>query len=129
MAHGYCSSIGYFFGRLDSPDELTIAFLGENDGLIFGLASLLSEIGSENLQVSFKLLLNGSAEIAVFDKRDPDNFLDTRNRPAEHVSRFLYDLQNDKKFVITVGDLNLKMDYQTLRLELDQVDWLTEYLN
>lgn len=129
MAHGFCSAIGYFFGRLDSPSELTIAFLGENDELVFGLASLLSEIGSENLQVSCKLQPNGLVEITVFDKRDPDNFSDSRKRPIEHVARFIQDLQTDKKFVITVGDLNLNMDYQTLRMELDQVDWITDYVN
>ncbi len=129
MAPGYCSAIGYFFGRLVPPNELTIAFVGENEDVVIGLASLLSEIGPENLQVRFKLLPNGLAEITVFDKRDPENFCDTRIRPIEHVVRFLHDLQEDKKFVITVGDLNLNMEYEMLRLELDKVDWVTEYLN
>ena len=129
MAHGYCNAIGYFFGRLDCPSELTIAFLGENDDLVIGLASILSEIGPENLQVKINVLSDGLAEITVFDRRDPENFSDSRRRPVEHVARFLYDLQEDKKFVITVGDLNLNMDYEVLRLELDQVEWITEYLN
>jgi hypothetical protein len=129
MAHGYCSSIGYFFGRLVPPNELTIAFLGENEDIRIGLASLLSEIGTDNLRVTFQLLPSGQAEITVFDKRDPDNFSDSRNRPVEHVSRFLCDLQEDKKFVITIGDLNMNLDYNTLRLELDQVDWITENLH
>lgn len=129
MAHGYYSAIGYFFGRLDRPSELTIAFLGENEDVVLGLASILSEIGPENLQVTSKLLPNGLAEITVFDKRDPENFSDSRRRPVEHVARFLYDLHEDKKFVITVGDYNLNMDYEILRLELDQVEWLTDYLH
>ncbi|PKM79749.1 MAG: hypothetical protein CVU89_16805 [Firmicutes bacterium HGW-Firmicutes-14] len=129
MAHGYCTSIGYFFGRLDSPDELTIAFLGNNDDVVIGLASLLSDIGPQNLRVSFKLLPSGLAEITVYDERDPENFSDTRQRPAEHIMRFLHDLQNDKRFIITVGDLNLNLNYDILRLELDKVDYLTEYLN
>ncbi len=129
MAHGYCSAIGYFFGRLSRPSELTIAFLGENEDLVIGLASILSEIGPENLQVIFKLLPSGIAEITVFDRRDPENFSDTRKRPVEHVARFLYDLQEDKKFVITVGDLNLNMDYEVLRLELANVEWVTEYVH
>ncbi len=127
MAHGYCSSIGYFFGRLIPPNELTIAFLGENEDLI-GLASILSEIGPENLRVSFSLLPNGLANITVCDMRDPENFSDTRKRPIEHVARFFQDFQTDQKFIITVGDLNLNIYYDMLRLELDQVDWITEYL-
>lgn len=129
MAHGFCSAIGYFFGRLNTPNELTIAFLGENEDLVFGLASILSEIGPENLKVKCCILPNGLAEITVFDKRDPENFSDTRKRPVEHIARFLNDLQEDKKFVITVGDLNLNMNYQVLRMELDDVEWVTEYLN
>jgi len=129
MAHGYCSSIGYFFGRLVPPNELTIAFLGENKDLVIGLASILSDIGPENLQVIFKLLPNGMAEITVFDKRDPDNFCDTRKRPIDHIFRFLHDLQEDKKFIITVGDFDMNLDYETLRMELDQVAYITEYLH
>jgi len=129
MVQGYCGSIGFFFGRLSFPNELTIAFLGKDEDLVIGLASLLSEIGPENLKVNFKLLPNGLAEISVFDKRDPENFLDIRQRPIEHVSRFLSDLQKDKKFVVTVGDLDLNLDYSTLRLELDNADMITEHLN
>lgn len=129
MAHGYCSFIGYFFGRLVPPNELTIAFLGENEDMVIGLASILSDIGPENLQVTFEMLPNGMAEITVFDKRDPENFLDARKRPVEHVARFLHDLQDDKKFIITVGDLNMNIHYDILRMELDQVEWLTEYVN
>ena len=129
MAHGYCSSIGYFFGRLVPPNELTIAFLGENEDMVSGLASILSDIGSENLQVTFELLSNGLAQITVSDKRDPDNFSDSRKRPFEHVTRFMYDLEFDKKFVITVGDLNLNLNYEILRIELDQVNWVTKHLN
>jgi hypothetical protein len=129
MAHGFCSSIGYFFGRLNSPSELTIAFLGENEDLVFGLASILSEIGPENLKVRSCILPNGLAEITVFDKRDPENFSDSRKRPLEHIARFLNDLQEDKKFIITVGDFSLNMNYQVLRMELDDVEWVTEYLN
>lgn len=129
MAHGFCSSIGYFFGRLNSPSELTIAFLGENEDLVFGLASILSEIGPENLKVRSCILPNGLAEITVFDKRDPENFSDSRKRPIEHIARFLNDLQEDKKFIITVGDFSLNMNYQVLRMELDDVEWVTEYLN
>lgn len=129
MAHGFCSAIGYFFGRLNTPSELTIAFLGENEDLVFGLASILAEIGPENLKVKSCILPNGLAEITVFDKRDPENFSDTRKRPVEHIARFLNDLQEDKKFIITVGDLNLNMNYQVLRMELDDVEWVTEYLN
>ncbi len=129
MGEGYCSSIGYFFGRLVPPNELTIAFLGENEDLVIGLASILSDIGPENLQVSFAMLPEGLAEITVFDKRDPENFSDTRKRPIEHVARFLYDLQKDRKFIITVGDLNLNLHYHILRLELEHVDWVAGYLN
>ncbi|MDT3699148.1 MAG: hypothetical protein RO469_06930 [Thermincola sp.] len=129
MAHGFCSAIGYFFGRLNSPSELTIAFLGENEDLVFGLASILDEIGPENLKVKCCTLPNGLAEITVFDKRDPDNFSDSRKRPLEHIARFINDLQEDKKFIITVGDLNLNMNYQVLRMELDDVELVTEYLH
>lgn len=128
MARGYCSDIGYFFGRLVNPNELTIAFLGDNQDLVIGLASLLSDIGQENLQVNFKILSNGQAEITVFDKRDPDNFSDSRKRPLDHISRFLLDLQEDKKFVITVGDLNLNMDYDILRMELENINYVTDYI-
>lgn len=129
MAHGFCNAIGYFFGRLNTPSELTIAFLGENEDLVFGLASILAEIGPENLKVKSSILPNGLAEITVFDKRDPENFSDTRKRPVEHIARFLNDLQEDKKFIITVGDLRGNMNYQVLRMELDDVEWVTEYLN
>ena len=129
MAHGYCKDLGYFFGRLDSPDELTIAFLGKNDDIMFGLASILSDIGPENLHVKCKMLPVGLVEITVFDRRDPNNFCDTRKRPMEHVSRFMLDLQEDKKFVITVGDLDFNLHYDILRLELEHVDWVIDYLH
>lgn len=129
MAHGYCSSIGYFFGRLVPPNELTIAFLGENEDTRFGVAALLSEIGPENLQLIFNLLPDGMAEITLVDSRDPDNFSDTRKRPIEHVIRFMDDLYEDKKFVITVGDMDMNLDYRTLRLEMNQVYWVTENLH
>lgn len=129
MAHGYCSSLGYFFGRLVSPNELTIAFLGESEDLRFGLAALLSEIGPENLQVIFRMRTDGMVEITTLDKRDPENFSDTRKRPVEHVVRFLNDLEEDKKFVITVGDMNLNLDYRTLRMEIDSVYWETTILH
>ena len=128
MAQGYCKDLGYFFGRLDSPDELTIAFLGQNDDLVFGLASILSDIGPENLHVKCSMSPTGFVEITVFDCRDPENFSDTRKRPIEHVSRFMLDFQNDKKFVVTVGDLNLNLHYDILRLEIDHIDWVPEYL-
>ncbi|WP_418792290.1 hypothetical protein [Phosphitispora sp. TUW77] len=129
MAQGYCRDLGYFFGRLDSPDELTIAFLGHNDDTVYGLARILSDIGPENLHVKCSLLPTGSVEITVFDCRDPDNFSDTRKRPIEHVSRFISDFESDRKFVITVGDLNFNLYYDILRLELDHIDWVTEYQN
>lgn len=129
MAHGFCKAIGYFFGRLASPDELTIAFLGENDDLLIGLAAILSEIGPNNLKVAFKVLPSGMVEITVRDKHDPENFCDSRLRPAEHVVRFLNDLQTDKKFVITVGDMDLNLNYDLLRMELDRVDWEISYLH
>jgi len=60
---------------------------------------------------------------------DPDNFTDHRLRPVTHISRFLHDFEEDKKFVITVGDLELNMSYDKLRLEMDQVEWVAEYLH
>ncbi len=122
-------SFGYFFGRLDSPDELTIAFLAETEDMVSGLAAILTDIGEENLKVVFKLLPTGIVEIIIEDKRDPDNFTDHRLRPVTHISRFLHDFEEDKKYVITVGDLELNMAYDKLRLEMDQVEWVAEYLH
>lgn len=129
MARGYCNSIGYFFGRLVPPNELTIAFLGESEDTRFGVAAILADIGPEHLQVIFNLMPDGMAEITLVDARDPENFSDTRKRPIEHVIRFMDDLSEDKKFVVTVGDMNMNLDYRTLRLELEQVSWITENLH
>jgi len=129
MARGYCNAIGYFFGRLVPPNELTIAFLGESEDTRFGVAAILSDIGPEHLQVIFNLLPDGMAEITLVDARDPENFSDTRKRPIEHVIRFMDDLSEDKKFVVTVGDMEMNLDYRTLRLELEQVSWITENLH
>jgi hypothetical protein len=122
-------SFGYFFGRLDTPDELTIAFLAETEDMVTGLAAMLADIGEENLKVIFKLLPTGVVEIIIEDKRDPDNFTDHRLRPVTHISRFLQDFEEDKKFIITVGDLELNMAYDKLRLEMDRVEWVAEYLH
>ncbi len=122
-------TMGYFFGRLDFPDELTIAFLGDNDDLVFGMASILEDIGEENLKVVFQMNSNGWVNIVVQDKRDPSNFMDTRLRAASEVTRFLAEFIETGKFVITVGDFNLNMAYDVLRLEMDEVEWKTEYIN
>lgn len=129
MADGYSKAIGYFFGRVMPPDELTIAFIGENEDLVIGLASILQDIGPGNLQVVFKMLATGFVEMTVLDRRDPENFSDTRSMPMEYAARFLYDLEEDHKFIITVGDRDLNFKYDVLRLELEQVDWIPEYLN
>ncbi|HEX3031633.1 MAG TPA: hypothetical protein VHS59_05245 [Bacillota bacterium] len=88
---------GIFFGRLDEPDELTIAFLAEQEDMMSGLASLLAEIGQENLRVALEFQPSGAVGITIEDRRDPDNFCDRRFRSYPLITRFLMDFEEDKK--------------------------------
>ncbi|MFZ3171611.1 MAG: hypothetical protein WA118_06480 [Carboxydocellales bacterium] len=115
-------AVGYFFGRLDSPDELTIAFLAEQEEFAYGLATLLTEIGTANIRVRFEIEASGSVRIIVEDKRDPGNFQDRRLRSVPMITRFLVDFEEDKKLILTVGDLDLNMDYEKLRLEIKEIE-------
>ncbi len=115
-------ALGYFFGRLDVPDELTIAFLAEHEENIHGFASLLSEIGSHNLRICFEVQSSGAVDITIEDKRDPGNFQDKRIRPIPMLTRFLEDFEEDKKLILTVGDLDLNMAYDKLRLEISEIE-------
>lgn len=123
-------AVGYFFGRLDSPDELTIAFLSEREEMAHGLATLLTEIGTDNLRVRFEIEPSGSVKIIVEDKRDPGNFQDKRLRPVPMITRFLMDFEEDKKLILTVGDLDMNMDYDMLRLEIKEIEVIcSKYLH
>jgi len=120
---------GYFLGRLDYPDELTIAFLGENEDFVYGLAALLQDIGPDNLRVVFKETPSGNISIIIEDKRDPSNFNDSRERPLDHATRFLAEFNEEKKAIITVGDLNMNLAYDKLRLEIKDIEFIPRYLN
>ncbi|MDA8234953.1 MAG: hypothetical protein M0Z31_09180 [Clostridia bacterium] len=120
---------GYFLGRLDWPDELTIAFLGENEEFVYGLATLLEDIGPDNLRVVFKENPCGTISIIVQDKRDPSNFNDIRERPLDHATRFLAEFQEDRKAIITVGDLDMNLAYDRLRLEIHDIEFIPRFLN
>ncbi|MDA8213408.1 MAG: hypothetical protein M0021_16265 [Clostridia bacterium] len=123
-------AVGYFFGRLDTPDELTIAFLAEREEVVHGFASLLSEIGPDNLRVCFEIQPSGAVGIIVEDKRDPGNFQDKRLRTVPMITRFLMDFEEDKKLILTVGDLDLNMDYDRLRLEIKEIEVIcSKYLH
>ena len=123
-------SIGYFFGRPNSEEKLTIAFLGENDDAVCGLASLLKDIGAKNLRVAFEPLNDGNVQIVIEDKRDPSNFNDCRKPPIDLIARFLDEFDEDQKFIITVGDYKLNMAYDKINFIIDQVEVLTpKYLN
>lgn len=123
-------AVGYFFGRLDFPDELTIAFLAEQEEMAYGLASLLTEIGTDNIRVRFEIEASGSVRIIVEDKRDPGNFQDRRLRSVPMITRFLMDFEEDKKLILTVGDLDLNMDYEKLRLEIKEIEVIcSKYLH
>lgn len=124
-----CGSMGFFFGRLNFPSELTIAYLGDNDDLVTALARTLDDIGKENLTVSFRLNPDSMVSIVIEDKRDPTNFLDIRTRTIPEVARFMKEFTEIGKFVITVGDLNLNMAYNRVRFEMDFIDWKTGYIN
>ena len=122
--------IGYFIGRPNSEDELTIAFLGENDDAVGGLAALLKDIGPENLRVAVEPSFDGTMRVVVEDKRDPTNFNDCRRPPVDLITRFLDELDEDQVFVLTVGDYDLNMAYDKVKFDLDQVEVLTpKFLN
>lgn len=116
---------GIFFGRLDEPDELTIAFLAEQEDMMYGIASLLAEIGQENLRVALEFQPSGAVGITIEDRRDPENFQDRRFRSFPMITRFLMDFEEEKKVILTVGDLDLNMDYKRLRLEIGEIDVIT----
>lgn len=122
-------ALGYFFGRLNSPDELTIAFLAEKEEVIHGFASLLSEIGVENIRVCFEFQPSGAVGITIEDKRDPGNFQDKRLRTIPMITQFLMDFAEDKKLILTVGDLQLNMAYDKLRLEIEDIEVKTKFLH
>lgn len=122
-------ALGYFIGRLDGPDELTIAFLSESETGQDGFASLLRDIGPENLRVVFQETPAGTVIVTTEDKRDPTNFSDRRERPMYHATRFIYEFAQDGRVIVTVGDLNLNLQYTKLRLEITDVEYRTLYLN
>lgn len=115
-------SIGYFMGRPNSEEKLTIAFLGENEDAIGGLAAILKDIGPENLRVAFEPLGDGNVQIIIEDKRDPSNFNDRRKPPVELIARFLDEFDEDQSFIITVGDYELNMAYDKIKFIIDQVE-------
>lgn len=123
-------SIGYFMGRPSSNDQLTIAFLGENEDMVCGLAAMLRDIGPENLRVAFEPQDDGSVQIVIEDKRDPSNFNDCRKPPVELIARFLDELDEDQSFVITVGDYELNMSYDKMMFTKDSIENnTTKFLN
>lgn len=122
-------ALGYFIGRLDEPDELTVAFLSESETGQDGFAYLLRDIGSENLRLVFQETALGTVIVTIEDKRDPSNFCDRRERPIYHATRFIYEFEHDGRVIVTVGDMNMNLQYTKLRLEVTDVEYRTLFLN
>lgn len=129
MEQAKVGALGYFMGRLARPDELTIAFLSESEMGQDGFACLLRDIGPENLRVVIEETPIGTVIVTTEDKRDPTNFSDRRERPIYHATRFIYEFGQDGRVIVTVGDLNMNLQYAKLRLEITDVEYRTLYLN